>query len=172
VKKLLSKVRLLMVPVAAFLLIAFLALPAAAQDADDDFDNADPCRGDPQNPVIFEFYPRQAPPGGIFLITGKPHDPRTVGPGSDVSFNWQADPSYKMYSAEVDAQGWFLGTIKVPEAFSPGKYVLQYAEASPFTTCVEFTVIEAQEGAPAQAIPGLGILRDFLRLLMRLIGAV
>ncbi len=156
-----------------FAITTLLALPLAithAQDADDSFENADPCKGDPANPVVFQLYPGSGPAGSTFLISGKPHDSRTVGPGSSVIFNWQEDTAGTNYSAYVGADGRFVGVVKVPSNFLPGKHVLAYAEASPFTSCYEFEVTAGQATAPLASIRDT--VTQVMALLVKFISAV
>jgi hypothetical protein len=69
--------------------------------------------------------------------------------------------------------GQFIGVIKVPADFPTGKHVLMYAEASPYTSCLEFTVTGGgQETSASSALPGSNLVLRFIVFLMSLAGAV
>lgn len=156
------------------LLAAVLTLPlhrVLAQGNDDQRPaSGDPCQSSAPNPIDFQMLPSQGPAGSSFIIKGKPHDPRTVGPGSDVVFIWPESPNMQGVTASVGGDGSFMALISVPKAFAPGPHQLLYEEASPYTQCVAFTVTSPQQ--QATPLPGLSELAVLVRFLLLLFGAL
>ncbi len=139
---------LLLLLICSLLTFAFVSL--AYGDADNNYpQGSDPCGGTASNPDHFQVTPDQGPPGSIFFLSGKPHDTKTVGPGSDVMITWKEKPADPGVSAQVNSSGKFVAAIKVPSDFSPGKHVLMYLEASPYASCLEYTVTAAHPTPPA-----------------------
>ncbi len=153
---------------AVILLLVFPLAHLLAQDSDDNYKGGNPCQSG-NNPDKFQLYPNQGPAGSFFIIKGKPHDPKTVGPGSDVDFSWREEQSSPGFSAKVDVNDNFAALIKVPSGFAPGQHQLLYEEASPYASCLEFTVTSAQPGAAAPLFPQLGALSRILTLLVDLL---
>ncbi|MHB8143464.1 MAG: hypothetical protein ACYDGX_07390 [Thermoleophilia bacterium] len=156
-------------------LVAMLvALPLAhafAQASDDNGPLAsDPCQSSAPNPINFQVLPASGPAGSSFFIQGKPHDPRTVGPGSDVVFNWRETPNAQGITASVGADGTFVALVSVPKGFAPGPHQLLYEEASPYAQCLAFTVTSSPQGA--SPIPGLSGLGALVRFLFQLLYAI
>ena len=167
--------RLIAILLTALLFVIISALPAAhalARDADDNFPSGgDPCQGG-NNPDNFKLTATQGPPGSSFFLQGKPHDPKTVGPGSDVVLNWREKPEAN-FSAKVNQDGTFTAFLKVPADFAPGPHMLMYAEASPYSSCLEFNVTQAQPGAaPGPVIPGLSLVAAAVSLFVKLLSLV
>lgn len=166
-----SRALILITLIFAASLLAQFPAHALAQDADDNFNNGDPCRGDPVNPIHFQVYPGSGTPGSSFLLSGKPHDSKTVGPGSGVDLTWAEQPA-ATFAPKVDKSGNFIGVITVPADFAPGQHILMYAEASPYTQCLEYTVTDKpQETATAAALPGTNLLFGIISLIANLLGA-
>ncbi len=151
--------------------IMLLAVPiahASAQDSDDNFNKSGtPCQGG-DNPDKFQLFPAQGPAGSFFLVKGKPHDPKTVGPGSDVDFSWREDQTGPGFSAIVDSGGSFAALIRVPTGFAPGQHQLMYEEASPYTSCLAFTVTNPPS-SPQPLFPQLGPWSKILNLFLGLV---
>lgn len=166
-----KRARLIAVFLTAFLVVITGALPASralAQGADDNLQSGDSCQKG-NNLDKFKFSVNEGPPGSMFIIQGKPHNPKTVGPGSDVALNWR-EKHETNFTANVAQNGTFTTVISVPADFAPGPHTLMYAEASPYTSCLEFNVTQAQPGAaPQPAIPGMGWLAGVFLLFARLI---
>ena len=152
---------------------ALLALPLRALAQSDDGNqppaSGDPCRNTGANPIDFKLLPGQGPAGSSFIIQGKPHDPRTVGPGSDVVFSWRELPNMQGVTASVGADGTFSALISVPGNFAPGAHQLLYEEASPYAQCPVFTVTSGQPATPPPGLGQLGVLLRFLMLLLNIV---
>jgi len=158
--------------IAVFVFLSPTDSHSLAQDADDAFQNTDPCK-DGNNPGHFVIYPPGGPPGSFIFIQGKPHDPKTVGPGSGVGFNWQDDPNYTYYGAQVNPQGTFMAMVQIPPYLAPGEHMLVYAEASPYTSCLEINVTQpGAESTDPRTIPGLDLFIMVLDTLRSLLGAL
>ena len=158
--------------VLAAMLVALPLASALAQDSDDNRppQTNDPCQSSAPNPINFLVKPASGPAGSTFIVQGKPHDPRTVGPGSDVVFSWRETPNAQGISASVGANGTFVALVSVPKGFAPGPHQLLYEEASPYAQCLVFTVTGGPQGA--SPVPGLSSLEALARFLLQLLSAI
>ncbi len=158
------------IALAVILTLIFPLASSFAQGSDDNYNQSgNPCQAG-NNPDKFQLFPGQGAAGSFFIIKGKPHDPRTVGPGSDVDFTWREDPSGPGFSTQVDNSGGFAALIKVPDGFAPGPHQLMYEEASPYASCLAFTVTGPSQASPP-LFPQLGPLSKIINLFLNLLHA-